>query len=65
MEKEYLVSYYFKTEKEKETGLGRIIFSTNRNIKTRKNIKELEAEIAKDAGGIVCILNIIQLDSEE
>ena len=64
MEKEYMVSYYYETEKTKETGFGRIIFSTNRNIKTRKGIKDLEAEIAEDVGGTVAILNIIELDDE-
>lgn len=64
MAKEYLVSYYFKNEKGNETGFGRIIFSTNRNIKTRKGIKELEAEIAEDVREAVAVLNIIELDDE-
>ena len=64
MEKEYLVSYYFRSKKG-ETGYGRIIFASYRNIKTRKGIKEIEAEIAEDVGGPVSILNIIELDAEE
>ena len=63
MEKKYLVAYHFQSEGSK--GFGRSVLRSNKNLKTFENIKKIEKQLSKEAGGNVVILNIIELDDDE
>lgn len=59
-EKKYLASYHFKTARKE--GWGHTAVQTKENLKTDKGIKEITDYLAKEIGGNIVIVNIIELE---